>query len=69
MPSVINLANQFSQATRPKHVGQMSDLIQKFRETCDSHDVTDWEKYYNDEDKIKEATEKNWIIITHETVW
>jgi len=63
MPSVINLANQFSQATRPKHVGQMSDLIQKFRETCDSHDVTDWEKYYNGEDKIKEATEKNWKYI------
>ena len=41
----------------------MSDLIQKFRETCDSHDVTDWEKYYNGEDKIKEATEKNWKYI------
>jgi len=61
--SVINLANGFSQATRPKHVGQMSDLIQQFRETCDSHDVNDWEKYYNGEDKINEATEKIWKCI------
>ena len=63
MPSLINLANGISQATRPKNVGQMSDLFQQFRETCDSHDVTDWEKYYNGEDKIKEATEKNWKYI------
>lgn len=61
--SVINLANQFSQATRPKYVGQMSDLIQQFRETCDSHEVTDWEKYYDGSDKIDDATEKIWKCI------
>ena len=60
---MINLANQFSHATRPKNVGQMSDLIQQFRETCDSHDVNDWEKFYDGEDKIKEATEQNWKYI------
>ena len=31
--SVINLGNSFSQATRPKNVGQMSDLIQEYRES------------------------------------
>ena len=28
--SLINLANQYSQGTRPKVVGQMSELIQQF---------------------------------------
>lgn len=58
--SVINLANSFSQATRPKHVGQMSTLIQRFREECDSHEIDDWEKFYDGEDKIDTATDKIW---------
>ena len=41
----------------------MSDLIQDFRENYDSHDVNDWENYYNGEDKIDEATEKIWECI------
>lgn len=61
--SVINLANSFSQATRPKHVGQMSELIQQFRDKCDSHKVDDWEKFYDGEDKINAASEKIWECV------
>ncbi len=39
---IINLANQNSQGTRPKIVGQMSDLIQEFQGTS----VEDWETWY-----------------------
>lgn len=58
--SVINLANSFSQATRPKHVGQMSELIQQFRDECDSHEVDDWERFYDGDDKIDVASDKIW---------
>lgn len=62
--SVINLANSFSQATRPKNVGQMSELIQEFRNNCSSHTVNDWEEYYyknyDGQNKIDEATDKIW---------
>ena len=61
--SVINLANSFSQATRPKHVGQMSELIQQFRDQCDNHEVDDWEKFYNGDDKIDVASDKIWECI------
>ena len=61
--SVINLANSFSQATRPKYVGQMSELIQQFRDECDSHEVDDWEKFYDGDDKIDAAADKIWECV------
>ena len=61
--SVINIANGFSQATRPKHVGQMSELIQQFRNECDSHEVDDWEKFYDGDDKIDVAADKIWECV------
>ena len=61
--SVINLANSFSQATRPKHVGQMSELIQQFREDCDTHEVEDWAEYYNGDEKIDAAADKIWECV------
>ncbi len=36
---LMNLANQNSQGTRPKVVGQLSDLIQEF----DGNKIEDWE--------------------------
>ena len=59
--SVINLGNSFSQATRPKNVGQMSDLIQEYRESTDKPTRDGWESFYNDRiglDKIDVATDK-----------
>lgn len=61
--SVVNLANSFSQATRPKYVGQMSELIQQFRDECDSHEVDDWEKFYDGDDKIDAASDKIWECV------
>lgn len=61
--SVINLANSFSQATRPKYVGQMSELIQNFRNDCASHEVSDWEEYYNGDDKIDAASDRIWECV------
>ena len=53
---LMNLANQNAQGTRPKVVGQMSDLIQEFpKETYD-----DWVEWYSEKQPtaIDEATEK-----------
>lgn len=39
---ILNLANQNAQGTRPRIVGQMSDLIQEF----DGKTITEWEEWY-----------------------
>lgn len=39
---ILNLANKFAQGTRPKIVGQMSDLIQ----VCKARSLEEWEKWY-----------------------
>ena len=53
---LINLANQYAQGTRPRVVGQMSELIQEF----EGKRVSEWEKWYlkKKPDAIKNATEK-----------
>ncbi len=49
---ILNLANQNSQGTRPKIVGQMSDLIQEF----DGRTVEEWIDWY--EERHPDAREK-----------
>ena len=61
--SIINIANTYSRATRPDNVGQMSELIKEFRKTSQTHSLLEWEKFYNGEDKIIEASKKNWSMI------
>ncbi|MBN2137838.1 MAG: MjaI family restriction endonuclease [Sedimentisphaerales bacterium] len=53
---LLNLANQNAQGTRPRVVGQMSELIQHFT----GKTLHDWERWYQREkpDAIKAATEK-----------
>ncbi len=53
---ILNLANQNAQATRPKVVGKMSDLIQKFS----GKKISEWEKWYLKEkpEAINSATQK-----------
>jgi hypothetical protein len=53
---LINLANQNAQGTRPRVVGQMSELIQHFT----GKTLTEWEQWYlkRKPDAIKNATEK-----------
>ena len=60
---IINLANQNAQGTRPKVVGQLSDLINEI----DEKSYTEWKKFYleNYSEKINEATEKIWSMISN----
>ncbi|MCX8015177.1 MAG: MjaI family restriction endonuclease [candidate division WOR-3 bacterium] len=53
---LINLANQYAQGTRPRVVGQMTELIQEF----EGKTLQEWEKWYlkKKPDAIKNATEK-----------
>lgn len=53
---LMNLANQNAQATRPKHVGQMSELIQEFP----GKSYEEWVKWYEEKypHSIDHATEK-----------
>lgn len=59
--SVINLGNSFSQATRPSNVGQISDLIQEYRNSTTEHSVEGWREFYISkygEQTIKDASDK-----------
>jgi len=60
---LINLANQNAQGTRPKIVGQMSDLIQEFQ----GNRYTDWAVWYQNEipDAIEDATDKIYAMVTN----
>lgn len=53
---IINLAGQNSQATRPKYVGQMSELIQEF----DGTTIEEWRQWYSERhpNAIREATKR-----------
>jgi len=53
---ILNLANQNAQGTRPRVVGQMTELIQHFT----GKTITEWEQWYlkRKPDAIKNATEK-----------
>jgi len=53
---LINLANQYAQGTRPKVVGQMSELIQQFT----GKTLIEWERWYLKQkpEAVRNATEK-----------
>lgn len=57
---IINLANQNAQATRPKNVGQLSDMFPKYLESTDHPSIEGWTKYYNSfqTDSIDQAVSK-----------
>ncbi len=54
--TLINLANQFAQGTRPKSVGQMTELIHQFY----GKTLDEWEQWYLQQkpDAIRKATQK-----------
>lgn len=53
---LMNIANQNSQATRPRHVGQLSELIQEFP----GQTFEEWVRWYQEQypNAIDEATER-----------
>lgn len=58
---ILNLANQNAQGTRPKIVGQMSDLIQQFEGAT----LADWEEWYlaQNPEALDTATDKVWAMV------
>ena len=58
---LMNIANQNSQATRPRHVGQLSDLIQEFP----GQTFEEWVRWYQERypDAIDEATDRIIVMI------
>ena len=58
---LMNLANRNSQATRPKHIGQLSELIQQF----DGKGYDDWVTWYTDRhpEAIDAATRKIYQMV------
>ena len=61
---LINLANQFAQGTRPKVVGQMSELIKEFRKNG-GRTFEEWKEWYlkKHPKAIDEATRKIWSML------
>ena len=59
--AILNLANKFSQGTRPRVVGQMTELIQEFS----GNTIDEWRKWYKERypDTAEEATGKIFIMI------
>ena len=57
---IINLANQNAQATRPRAVGQLSDLFPEFLSSCKTQSLKYWEYFYNQHhpDAINEAVDR-----------
>lgn len=57
---LINWANQNAQGTRPKVVGQMSELIQTFMKESNNLTIKGWAAWYNDKypEAIDKATDK-----------
>ncbi|WP_200956733.1 MjaI family restriction endonuclease [Thermococcus barophilus] len=61
---LINLANQFAQGTRPKVVGQTSELIREFRKNG-GRTFEEWKEWYLKKypKAIDEATRKIWDML------
>ena len=57
---LINWANQNSQVTRPKFVGQLSDLFPEYEAQAENASIEDWENWYLEKypDAIENATNK-----------
>ena len=58
---IINLANQNAQGTRPKIVGQQTDLIQQFP----GDTLLEWEEWYTEQypNAIEEATSRIYMMV------
>ena len=57
---LINWANQNAQGTRPRVVGQLSDLFPEYEESTDAVSIIGWKNWYLERypDAINEATAK-----------
>jgi hypothetical protein len=64
---LINWANQNAQGTRPKVVGQLSDLFPEFQRLTEDISIEKWEEWYlkNYPDAIDKATDKIYAQINN----
>lgn len=64
---IMNTANQNAQGTRPRVVGQLSDLIAEYREKYPDGDYQDWKEFYYEEydgdRRIEDATDKVYEMV------
>lgn len=62
---IINQANVWSQATRPKRVGKVSELFPSFREENPHGGVSEWEDWYEERYPgiIEDATQRTWRLV------
>lgn len=58
--SIVNVLNQHTQATRPKNVGQITDMAHTFADTYIERSLEKWKTYYNQQmpGAISKAVEK-----------
>jgi len=64
---LMNVANQNAHATRPKNVGQLSDLFEQYVVETEHHSIEGWKKWYSEKypNTIDEATLKIKAQIDH----
>ena len=57
---LINWANQNAQGTRPKVVGQLSELFPEYQSSADSISIPGWEAWYSERypEAVETATQK-----------
>ena len=57
---LVNWANQNAQGTRPKVVGQLSDLFPEYENACDDVSINSWHEWYFEKypDAVENATNK-----------
>jgi hypothetical protein len=65
LAGIINLVNGWSQATRPKNIGQLTELFPEFRRQQPHGGVNDWERWYEERypEIIEEACQKTWTLM------
>ena len=63
----MNTANQNAQGTRPPVVGQISELVEEYKQEYPNGNFEDWKKFYYDEyhgeERIETATERVFEMI------
>lgn len=59
---IMNLANQNAGGTKPKMVGQLSDLVPEYLSSAEDVSFTGWKEWYNERypDAVDKAVEKVW---------
>ena len=61
--SLVNIANNFAQSTRPKHIGTLSLLMEEYKSSTKTPSKDGWESFYRmrmGDSVIEQATDRTW---------